>query len=576
MGQSDNRKVALWILNGAETDGNGTARTTANTGTGTDNALSQLYTTVTDILDRQGVPYSVFLPTDSANWGPDWEGAGAAVADSTWFRSQGYMGHVICQPDMVGTNDNSEMKDYFNDGDGNVGVQQGSPLDGDWGTPVILLAPGFFTGETSISVDVGDTQSYRAVVTGQNIGLGQLANGDSLEWSSQINQYDPSDAADVTVLAYGDDSLNTGTAMKAWQYKTSLFIYRFNSGGGTNGAFLQPQGVVLALGKLFDEAGYVPSRPLNLQMLIDHPFEDSQAAHIESLVAQMKRGKWELNLGPLTPMGQQAGVWTGGPVFSANKDLFWANPHSHYSEDAAGDPVLWGNYMNFASWDKAGEGWDVKAWTDTSNIYPNWRVMNASITDSLGLRLVAGYNRHANLPGGGMSDLQAYGLAQMGYFSVRAFTSDSTGAVNRRLTHNPLTYSGARNLYWSRPWIMTDHQSTDGPPIWVIPEMEFGCSSCSTWTQAWTLKAAYNPINTRPGVLNRELAVMGRAMIGGMGWFFHGHNLRGDDELMATTLRRLASLQRAAPNMFAVTARAEPLIPRRHNTARPSGGIPRP
>ena len=69
VGQSDTRKVAVWMLQGEKVHANGQRRTTGNGEGGTTGAaLSQCHATVTDILDRMGVPYDIFLPADSANW----------------------------------------------------------------------------------------------------------------------------------------------------------------------------------------------------------------------------------------------------------------------------------------------------------------------------------------------------------------------------------------------------------------------------------------------------------------------------------------------------------------------------
>ena len=538
-------------------------------------ALNEAHAVQIDLLNKMGVPFDIIDISDSSSWGPKWladdgvnVGPEAGMSDEDWFAARYFAWGMSLPKLTTGAGENDEVLYFFQDGDA-TRTQADGPLSGTWSIPGVAFCSGYFVDRPTFNIGI-----TIAFIEGANYPAGFLANGDSLETVADANALSTADTANVTRIWTGENAVRD--TVKAWRWKDSAYFFKLGwGGGGTADARANPQVLIMGLNKVFEHAGYYPPKKLTLQLLIDHPLEASIGAAVDTLSSYAARGNWKINLGVLLPTAAvDAHEDRGGlAAFLRNPDYYEATPHSHWIDATWGK---WGSYMNYTAMAGAGIYWDWTAFSDTALIESRYLLMEAAITDTLGLPLGIGPNRYFNCPGGGISDIQASSLIRMGVSGLRAFDyGDSIGKVEHRRRLGFETINPHREYQTS--WMTTDVEYGGGGWAHVIPEVEFACSSCSTGAEAIAANVAYAPNATIIGHYSAMIARIGRSLAGGQGFFFHGKNMRGSDPIIRNALwKRLLTLQRECPRMFRVQAAPDPYRPRTSYIARATTGTQRP
>lgn len=537
MGQSDTRRVAIWNLQGLGTNGGSSDQTSgvrSSTGHG---LVSSTNYVVKLALTRMGVPFTEFNVQDSTGgWAATMrQTRGAGVADSTWFRQQGYFLHIMTfQTALSG----AAYYRFFTDAGTNRGVFTGSPLDGNFG---ITLA--FVNGavNTSDSGYVNGIESIRLPANAAaNVRQAFHDNGDSTSWnpasdfSSNFYYYnlEPSQSADVTRLIDADSikAATLGNAVIGWKYKKVIYMPVVQ--------VLNAQQVIYGLSQAFTDAGYRPRRKLNVHWTLDHVYPNStKDAVTDSFFVYVKA--MDLKFSAMytggflsTSTGNGAGQSNANNVFQAArwdafKDRLYGMPHSHRTNVGL----------------ESGAVYDYTAYTDTATITGYFNMMERAISDTMKVQPAKGYYKTIGLPNNWIHYPHLYMLTQNGYTDMRAAESDSTGHRQNLHWGRAVNSGCASCIYADKlflPWWYGDPTDATGRRgIWVHEAQTAIGNADSAWSQVTSLIS--NDIN---GKNLQWLTTWARAAVWDADIYFHPQdNLAGNastsNMIMNSPMRRL-------------------------------------
>ena len=555
MGQSDTRKVALFYPQGGMGYGGGGYSETY---------IQQARVTITRMLDRMGVPYDEFMFPDSASWGSD------GVADSTWFREQGYLGiifaHYWIRPFDTASY-SYEVYKYFKDEAGTVNWNT-SPIGGQWSIPVVSM---FRNHRDNLMAGQGAAGSWaEASGGGASIVEGVFHDNDDSTsvGSTNFQQINPAESANVDIVI-GQDQADPDTTgqMLAWTYKDNLLWIGDGQAVNGFGRVLFP---VYAVSWLFTEASYTPARRMSLHATIDHPLPRSPGALAEtdSIVAYVNAMSWPINLAWRCHEWEQTepdyflGTADSSRTFDVDamgyldhfKTAGWftdgyATPHAHIA-----------GICDYAL--RRGNPWyDLTAFTDTATVRDNFNRAIAAITDTLGLTYAQGYQRCFSPPTNVMRYKYLYIMGENGIYDLRANADDSLGvqpAVNlHSATQIIHSATDDPNGNWRRPFSWYDHKS--GKVI-TFHELRSTIAPYDTTTTlanyAW-----YDDLNGKTaGFIDGGLL----AAINDMDWYWHHEtNIGTDDNYYKIFMRRFMYVYNRVSNIVELSDHYTPRTPRR-------------
>lgn len=557
--QSDTRKVAIFTFN---KDANGALSSPVQAATTTDAAYStDAYLTVMLALERMGVPYTVFNAADSVGGWRSTMGAArpAGMADSTWFRQNGYFMTYFALPG-VGSSTTQIAVKAFQDGR-TRGTYFQSPLSGRWGIPCLV--------HTYQAANSAGVPFYNGTAVGTT-GLPQawqsyFANGDSTSTEAAFTILfvrQPFQADSVTnIISVGDTSINAGgSRMRAWRWNNNAYYF------ATQGTYAQATWTLLGLAEVFRAAGYAPRRKLNLHMTLDHLYAEGATdytAPSDSFLTYARFNKWRPVIA-LKAHGAGSASSEYANAGSATKTIMnrWVNdfrlpvtPHSHV--------VGVGNWFQSASW-------NFSTFADTSTKRARWNDLEEAIADTLGLPLARGYEKTAGLPGDGITYKDLYILAQNDYKNVRVLATDSIGVrPGVDLYAANAVYVGAATgpRYLNLPWPWTDPSS--GKRIWVHGIASYPGDDDTTWT-TMSNRAGNHSVHAYTMSLTEAVA---RAILYDADYYWHpNYNLQQaavtTDRPMVLYARRLTYFLGRLSNIVTVDASYRPQYPRRSSIAR--------
>ncbi len=563
--QSDSRWIALFKSSGRA--GQGSDASDGNTAKA---YISETNHIVTVMLDRMAIPYKVILLPDSAGgWARQiGDTRDTDEADSTHFRKNGCMGWIFVMDEFSTSDGTVEIARFFTDAEGNRGAQRGSPIDGRWGIPGLVLTTdarnvsglSIFNGAQSRTQKSGTARTRQGFVNGDSISMVTV-------FSTHVS---PAELADVTQIIRADSltepTVALGGSMIAWLYKSSTLYYNISSA-----CYENPAPIMLGMADLIGRAGYVPRRKLNLHIDLDHPFPDAtvQTAPSESLFAYMDAMPWRYG----GAYEAHASEVTGGSnpdnptlktMWSSRSRLFPGDPHSH-------------QYMNFYP---NSTTWNMSTFADSATKRARWNDLVRSIKDTLQVTVARGYDKTATFPDNNVNFPDLYIMASGGYRDIRskpigaASGIDSTGVPAsvslRRWQQVPgprRTRSGA--FHYGLPYMYIEPKTN--LPLWVHDSVEhpsFGDSLYVNGTDFGT---------DMEGYAARSLSGHVRMAIFDGGQYWHpdvnvtgGNTVATADKgrFMADFYRRLTYFYGRTKNILTIDLPYRPKTPRRGGTSR--------
>ena len=496
-GQSDTRKVAIFVYNGQA--GQGTDSWTSTLGP------AQAYAVAMRIFDQTGTPYTVFDFADSARWGMGTAGSTAA-SDSAWFREQGYMGLFYATRDLSSGQTLEPVKFFGNEHTASRGRYEAAPASGRWKIPTVVISCQQSDNNSAIPFYNG---IKGATVPGVATEMaGAFANGDSIEWWTGNYQtiLEPSQSDSLTRLIYSGDTLSSaGSSVKAWLWdpdQDGEGVWYYASGTtASDAADVQPIPVLLAIEKLFERADYTPKRKLAFHFTVDHPFPGrvttGSAAEVDSFLTYVRAGDMKITA-PVKANALERGTYSDQASLDliANKQHFRSHPHSHVTGV--------GNYTFATSYDQF-------TFSDTTRLWQRWNDMEEYLADTLNFVPARGAERVLCLPNTSMNYHQLYGAAQLGYYSVRAELNDS---LNTQVTGNSqrdivrVAVGNSEPFRWTEP--------VTGKQMWVHGQFSKPTASDTTWT-AYTGTSGTSDGSKREAY-TRAIA---RSIVYGTDFFWH-------------------------------------------------------
>ncbi len=553
--QSDTRKVALWHTNQA-------VLTTGNMAAGSSQkAQSEVMTQVEVALRRMGVPFTVFNMRDSTGGWASQMGATrpAGVADSTWFRQNGYMLNIMVLTSL-GSSTTTDPVGVFTDARVR-GNQTGSPMDGTWGTPTIIFSV-FATNNAGIP--------YRSGANGTNSSSapqftkGAFAdNGDSL--SVVISPfYVLSTLPDsITKIIHAGDTLDaTGVSAKAWRWRNSTYYYSFVDAGN-------PVPVLIGLADMFWLVGYAPRRKLNLHYTLDHiyPENTSYTAPSDSFFAYVRANGWRFStmvkahgaaFYPAAGTSEYAGALDPLRVKwnAIAREMRWPHvPHSHV--------VGVGNWMQSTSW-------NLTTWADSALKRQRWNFLERAISDTLMLPQAQGYERTIGFPSEDVAYPDLDIVAQNGYTDVRCVDTDSIyrepslRAIRKvNVGQNSASYPAAFPNLPHRFF-----EPTTGRPIWIHAIMSHPGATGNLWEE----QAGLNSSDIH-GYTAANLRLVARAIWADADFYWHPNECLEQADASTTNpiavySRRLTYFLNRIKNICTVEPSYRPKYPRRSSIPR--------
>lgn len=571
LAQSDQRRVAVFTLNGGS---NVNRSQTCGNDNATTYLVTQTHTLVMESFRRMGVPVVVFNCADSSGWeatmranatvAHPYVARTAGMADSTWFRSNGYMGCIFVVNRIVSSGDTTEPIRFFQSG--NVrGKLAGSPLDGLWGIPTIVFhrqlrsfnagSFGYFCGlmdanpGTTIS---GDTTAF--------VRAAFADNGDSLGlYNGQKFQRDPSQADSFTVVIYQGDTLSaSGSFMQAWRWKNSTYYYPVaNSIYGT-------EPILLGIAKLFDVAGYVPRDKLNLHLTNDHGMQllTTYTATADSFMAYWTRKDWRHRWGSM---------WSSLDVHpDTTVKLQWLGYRGYFTEG-----------LHSHAYSYSSDNLDMSAaGQDTATFRARFQMAQSAMFDTAAAPGIMwteprGYERTLDF---GYDQIKYPALsiiAQEGYYEIRAPQGDSAGYWPPGV--NPAAYrkvwsgrypSGYARPYWPSAWPWRD--PVTGATMWIHGADYAIGYSCTSWVQATSLPTGITPVEAYSHYWNGRVAL---AILSNSDIYMHSdRNVVNAWEGFPLLMRRMTYFLNRVDNIVTVQPIYKNKVPRRHNTAWDTSG----
>ena len=399
---------------------------------------------------------------------------------------------------------------------------------------------------------------------GADQGRMGFVNGDTLEYemtrAGLLLVANPTIMGDTEILIWQDtlstqsnwEAGVTGNHANATKYKDNLYTYIM----GQEDPFDKPTHVLLGLAKMFDVAGYVPRRKLNLMMIIDHPILQStnNVAQIDTLLAHAKEQGWRFNTQTMSwsgdPEGSSGYDSTAGIRITDNKERFLAVMHEHNLQ-----MILGADELNIDG-------------SDSALVAGQWNFLTRRLADTLRVNMAKGQYKLWGPPSGQYLKRYLHILAQDDFYGFRvvAGNPDSIGAEQ---THNRIHLGP-----WNRKWppalgLFVNKGGAKGGLMWMHQHREFPSSGSVTYADLATQGEGFS-VSTPEGY-NAAVVVNAVQMAiwpGAIMWHVQGNmSAAAPDLITSQFIRRLHYLTNRLSSILTVKPTVHFKEPRRHNAS---------
>jgi len=306
---------------------------------------------------------------------------------------------------------------------------------------------------------------------------------------------------------------------------------------------------------MFDVAGYVPRRKLNLMITIDHPIMQTgnNVAQIDTLLAHAKEQGWEFNAQTMSwsgdPEGSSGYDSTTGIRITDNKDRFFAVMHEHNLQ-----MILRGDNLNVDG-------------SDSALVAGQWNFLTERLADTLQVNLAQGQYKLWGSSSGAYLNTYLHILAQDDVygFRVNGANPDSIGTDAHHVQ-----YLGP----WTRAWppaigLFVNKGGGKGGLMWMHEYREWPTSGSVDLADLATQGAGF--ASSTPEGYNAQVVTNAVTMAiwpGSIMWHVQANMSAAAPNLITSQfIRRLHYLTNRLESILTVKATVHMKEPRRHNAS---------